>query len=88
MKLPMNEKTIVFESFAGKSYSCNPRYIYEYLINTNQDFNFVWIFNELDKDIFGDAKKVKRFSWKYYYYLATSKYWVTNTRMPNNLSKR
>ncbi|MCC2344174.1 bifunctional glycosyltransferase family 2 protein/CDP-glycerol:glycerophosphate glycerophosphotransferase [Bacillus anthracis] len=88
VKLPIDEKTIVFESFAGKSYSCNPRYIYEYLINTNQDFNFVWIFNELDKDIFGDAKKVKRFSWKYYYYLATSKYWVTNTRMPNNLSKR
>ncbi|MED2836103.1 teichoic acid biosynthesis protein F [Bacillus wiedmannii] len=88
VKLPMNEKTIVFESFAGKSYSCNPRYIYEYLVNTNKDFNYVWIFNELDKDIFGDAKKVKRFSWKYYYYLATSKYWVTNTRMPNNLSKR
>lgn len=88
VKLPMNKKTIVFESFAGKSYSCNPRYIYEYLVNTNQDFNFVWIFNESDKDIFGDAKKVKRFSWKYYYYLATSKYWVTNTRMPNNLAKR
>ncbi|MDR4982208.1 teichoic acid biosynthesis protein F [Bacillus cereus] len=88
VKLPMNEKTIVFESFAGKSYSCNPRYIYEYLVNSNQDFNFVWIFNELDKDILGNAKKVKRFSWKYYYCLATSKYWVTNTRMPNNLSKR
>ncbi|MED3036449.1 teichoic acid biosynthesis protein F [Bacillus thuringiensis] len=88
VKLPMNEKTIVFESFAGKSYSCNPRYIYEYLVNSNQDFNFVWIFNELDKDIPGNAKKVKRFSWKYYYYLAKSKYWVTNTRMPNNLSKR
>lgn len=88
IKLPVKQKTIVFESFAGKSYSCNPRYIYEYLINTNQDFKFVWIFNELGKEIVGNAKQVKRFSWKYYYYLATSKYWVTNARMPNYLCKR
>lgn len=88
VRLPINENTIIFESFAGKSYSCNPRYIYEHLVNSNQKFNFIWIFNELDKDILGNAKKVKRFSWKYYYYLATSKYWVTNTRMPNNLTKR
>ncbi|HDR7210563.1 TPA: CDP-glycerol glycerophosphotransferase family protein, partial [Bacillus cytotoxicus] len=88
VKLPVKQNRIVFESFAGKSYSCNPRYIYEYLVNSNRDFEFVWIFNEIDKDILGNAKQVKRFSWRYYYYLATSKYWVTNARMPNYLYKR
>ena len=86
--LPLKRERVVFESFAGKSYSCNPRYIYEEMLKQNPDMKFIWMFNDTNKDIPGSAKKVKRLSWKYYYYMATSKYWVTNARMPAFLEKR
>ncbi|MCA1026832.1 bifunctional glycosyltransferase family 2 protein/CDP-glycerol:glycerophosphate glycerophosphotransferase [Cytobacillus kochii] len=86
-KLPLKKKTVVFESFLGKNYSDSPKNLYEYMLLNNKDFNFVWIFNER-KRIPGNAKQIKRFSLKYYYYLATSKYWVSNSRMPLHLNKR
>lgn len=52
------------------------------------DYKFVWIFKQPGKKIPGDPKQVKRFSFRYYYYLATSKYWISNSRMPLHLSKR
>ncbi|MGQ0512761.1 CDP-glycerol glycerophosphotransferase family protein, partial [Bacillus sp. D-CC] len=32
--LPINQKYIIFQSFHGKSYSCNPRAIYEQMLIT------------------------------------------------------
>jgi CDP-glycerol glycerophosphotransferase len=87
MKLPLKKKTVVFESFLGKSYSDSPKYIYEYMINNKMDYNYVWIFND-KKNIPGNATQVKRFSLKYFYYLARAKYWVSNSRLPITLNKR
>src|SRR5699024_6973131 len=61
MKMPMKKKTVVFESFLGKSYSDSPKYIYEYMLENKKGFNYIWIFNE-KKNIPGNAKQVKRFS--------------------------
>lgn len=88
MKMPLKEKTIVFESFLGKSYSDSPKYLYEYMLKNNMDYNYVWIFNEKGRTIPGNPKQVKRLSLAYYYYLATSKYWISNSRMPKQLDKR
>lgn len=88
MRLPMKEKRIVFESFLGKNYACNPKYMYEWMLNARPDFNYVWVFNETGRQLPGKAKQVKRFSLAYYYYLATAKYWVSNSRMPKHLGKR
>ena len=87
-KLPIKEKTIVFESFLGKNYSDSPKYIYEYMHKEHLDYQYVWIFNNPNRQIPGNAKQVKRMSLAYYYYLATSKYWVSNSRMPRTLTKR
>ncbi|WP_368503223.1 CDP-glycerol glycerophosphotransferase family protein [Alkalihalophilus sp. As8PL] len=87
-KRPIKSNRIVFESFSGKGYSDNPRAIYEELLAQGQPYEFVWILNDVQKEIPGNAKKVRRLSWKYYYYLATSKYWVINARMPNYITKR
>ncbi|PTY80820.1 teichoic acid biosynthesis protein F [Heyndrickxia sporothermodurans] len=88
MQRPMKENRIVFESFLGKNYSDSPKYIYEYMVKENMDYEYIWIFNEPGKKIPGNAKQIKRFSIAYYYYLATSKYWVSNSRMPLRLKKR
>lgn len=86
-KLSQKNKLVFFESFAGRGYSDNPKYIYEKMLETKPDYKFVWSLDE-DLSIPGKSKRVKRFSLKYYYYLARSKYWVTNARMPNNIYKR
>ncbi|QQZ10349.1 bifunctional glycosyltransferase/CDP-glycerol:glycerophosphate glycerophosphotransferase [Heyndrickxia vini] len=88
MKMSLQERTIVLESFLGKNYSDSPKYIYEYMINNNMDYKFVWVFNQTGKKIPGNAKQVKRFSLAYYYYLGRAKYWVSNSRMPLHLNKR
>lgn len=87
-KLPIKKDTVIFESFAGKSYSDSPRYIYEELQKNHPNYKCIWIFNDKNKEIFGNGKIIKRNSLAYYYYLAISKYWVVNARMPNFIIKR
>ncbi len=87
-KLPMQNKTIVFESFLGKNYSDSPKNIYEELINENKEYNYIWVFAKPGKDIPGNAKQVKRLSLAYFYYMARAKYWVSNSRIPKALKKR
>lgn len=88
LKLPMKENYIVFESFLGKNYSDSPRNIYEYIIENNLDYKCIWVFNDKQRKIPGNAKIVKRFSLAYYYYHAVSKYWINNMRQPLHLVKR
>lgn len=88
IKMPLKEKHIVFESFLGKNYSDSPRDIYEYMVKHNLDYKYVWIFNDKNRKIPGPAKVVKRFSFKYYYYLGVSKYWISNSRIPMHIDKR
>lgn len=87
MKMPIKKKTVVFESFLGKSYSDSPKYIYEYMLKHKKNYNFIWVFNE-KKNIPGNAKQVKRFSLAYFYHMARAKYWVSNSRLPITLNKR
>lgn len=87
MKLPMKKELVVFESFLGRSYSDNPKYIYEYMTNNKMDFKYVWSVTQ-KMDIPNNHIQVKRFSLRYFYYLARAKYWISNSRMPGYLDKR
>ncbi len=87
MKLPLKKKLVFFESFLGKSYSDNPKYIYEYIQENYPEYKCVWSFRE-KKNIPGNAIQVKRFSLRYFYYLARAKYWISNSRLPKYLEKR
>lgn len=85
-KLKKKENLVLFESFQGKSYSDNPKYIYEYMTRHFPDYTFVWSMSETEH-IPGGATQVNRLSLKYFYYLAKAKYWVSNSRMPNYIKK-
>jgi CDP-glycerol glycerophosphotransferase len=87
MKSQLKQKLVFFESFQGRSYSDSPKYIYEYMLNKNMDYKYVWCTNER-QDIPGNPIQVKRLSLQYYYYLAKARFWVSNARMPNNAVKR
>ncbi len=89
LKRPILGDTILFESYFGKNYSDNPKYIYEYLaMHHRKEFKFIWVINEKNTDIPFKHKKIKRFSFLYYYYLARSKYFVFNSRQPEWTVKR
>ena len=85
--MKIKDDLVVFESFQGKSYSDSPKYIYEYMLKHKSNYKFIWVMNERT-NIPGNPETVKRFSLKYYYYIARAKYIVSNVRMPNKYIKR
>ena len=42
----IDEKVIIFESFMGRTYSDNPRALYEEMLNEQKykDFKYIWVF--------------------------------------------
>ncbi|WP_146102820.1 bifunctional glycosyltransferase/CDP-glycerol:glycerophosphate glycerophosphotransferase [Pradoshia eiseniae] len=86
--LPMSKKTVIFESYWGKSYSCNPRALYQYMSKEYKDYQYVWFFKNENIHVDGNAKKVRINSIKYYYYLARAKYFINNANFPDVYEKR
>ena len=85
---PINDRCIVFESFWGRSYGCNPAAMYEYISREHPEYECVWFLNDTGTYVPGNAKKVERRSEDYYRYLATAKYFIYNTNMPRSFRKR
>lgn len=89
LKLDMKDNWVVCESFLAKNYSDSPKYIYEYIQkNYPGRYKFIWIINDRKSEIPYKHTKVKRFSIRYCYYLARSKYYVFNSRQPAWIKKR
>ncbi|XIF19710.1 MAG: CDP-glycerol:glycerophosphate glycerophosphotransferase [Acetilactobacillus jinshanensis] len=94
--VPINSHVILFESFLGRNYSDSPKYIYRYIQkHYPSQFTCVWIadaehFNHLKAELNSqpNTKVVRRFGFKYMYYLATAKYFVFNMRQPKWFIKR
>lgn len=81
---PVNKKKVFFEAYWGDSYSCNPKAISSYLNSNYPENKIVWSLNRPEMSPFG----IKRYSFVYYYHLATSKYFVVNTNLPNFFVKK
>ena len=85
--LPLKER-YVFESGVGVQYSDAPKSIYEELIKVKPDAECIWFYNKTSFIHPMTTKVVKRLSPDYYYYLATSKYWINNQNFPHYITKR
>ena len=83
---PLEENMIFFESFFGKSYSGNPKYLYEKMLEMgmDKDYKFIWTYSGENKDIIpGNPIIVDKYeAGDYYKYLALSKYWINNIIFP------
>lgn len=90
LKLPIKKKRVLFESFLGRNVSGNPKYIYNYFVEQGLDkkYELIWILNNTEDEVIGKAKKVKRKTLKYYYYMATAGQWVFNARQADEIIKR
>ncbi|MCG3418020.1 CDP-glycerol glycerophosphotransferase family protein [Oceanobacillus jordanicus] len=83
-KIPSRKNTIIFESFFGKQYSDNPKAIYEYIKKEYPDYKLYW---SIDRNYYSNFKHQNlnyafRFSFKWIFLMATSRYWVVNCRLP------
>lgn len=89
LKQKMKENWVLCESFFGKNYSDNPKYIYEYISkNQPEQYRFIWVINKNDTYIPYKHTRIKRFSILYFYYLARCKYYIFNSRQPEWAVKR
>ncbi len=83
-KLPAKKKQVVFESFLGKQFSCNPRAIYEYMLENHPEYEMYWSIDPRSAAVFEGKglKTINRFSIPWLFKMARSKYWVSNSRLP------
>lgn len=86
-----DDKLICFKSFNGKSYSCSPKAIYEYMLTQSKykDYKFVWAFEEPEKYKYlennRNTKVINMIGKEYYNVMASSKYWIHNYRVADHI---
>jgi CDP-glycerol glycerophosphotransferase len=87
---PVVDNRIVFISYSGKQYSCNPRYIYEYLYKKYVDkFQCIWILKKGVKPNNADHCIVIRPNTiVYFFYILTSRIIISNLPMAASIPLR
>ncbi|GGE56073.1 hypothetical protein GCM10011391_38850 [Pullulanibacillus camelliae] len=87
--LPVNKKMVMFESYLGKQYSCNPRAIYEYMLEHHPEYTLKWSVDRSYQHFFKEKNipHVRRFTIQWLLLMTRSKYWVTNSRLPLWMTK-
>jgi len=81
--LKFSENRIFFESFHGKKYAGQPKYIYEKMLELGYDkyYEFIWSYSGY-LEIPGNPIIVKRGSDYYKDIISSSKYWINNISFP------
>lgn len=84
--LPVKRNKILFVSHLGKNYSCNPKYICEYLLKSGDTrFELVYLYDptNCNPNIFPKAvRPLNIYSRRFLYDIATCGFIVSNTRIP------
>lgn len=87
------DKMIIFESYMGRQYSCSPKALYEEMLNNEEykDYIKIWAFKKPGEyeNLLNNENTfiVKYKSEEYYKAYSQAKYWVSNSRIPNEIKK-
>ena len=90
----LDDKLILFETFMGRQYGCNPKAIYEYMISCPEydDYRFVWALKEPSEAIRDEVMKraeiVLMETKEYYDTCARAKYIVTNSALNYRIKRK
>lgn len=79
--LPVKKNRIIYISFSGQQYSCNPKYLYEHIKKEYPEkYECIWVFQNPEKmqHYIGSDRAVERNTFAFYYYMATSGYIINN----------
>ena len=80
---PVQKNKIVVSNFFGSGYGDSPKYIAEKLIDSNENYEIVWLLKQSlsGKALFPEQIKTVRYgSLRALYELATAKVWIDNVR--------
>ena len=89
-----DDKIVVFSCFNGKSYTCSPKAIYEYMLSDEKykDYKFIWFFKDVEKYDFlnqnKNTKVVKSYSKEFTKYMQTAKYWFFNYKIADYIKPK
>jgi len=79
--IPINERKIIFNSWMGRQYACNPKYIFEFIYNQYKN-KYIYIWSLRDKKKFpanySDVRICGYLTINYIYSIMTAKNIVTN----------
>lgn len=85
--LPVQKNKIVFQSYYGRGYGDNPKYIAEQL--PKEGLKFVWVTNGKEPPNTPPYFKTVRFrGFRYIYEMSTAKIWVDNSRKAYCMKKK
>ncbi len=88
---PIKNNKIVINNHHGQGYGDNAKYIVEELLNSNVDYDIVWLLKDKNKKEAGlpDKVRVVKFgSIKSIYEMTTARLWIENNRIHQYLFKR
>lgn len=89
-----NEKQFLFECFKGKFVNDSPWSIYQTLSSLNKDATFIWVLQNPEHPLLEKMQSMPNTKVVFYgteEYLkayASSKYWITNCRIPFRIAKK
>lgn len=86
--LAVVQNKIVFVSYDGNGYGCNPKYIAEEILRRKLPFDLVWLVNDLNTPMPEKIRKVKYTSLDACYELSSAKVIVTNEMSRLNFEKK
>ncbi|MFI1221771.1 MULTISPECIES: CDP-glycerol glycerophosphotransferase family protein [unclassified Streptomyces] len=86
-RLPVRRGSVVFESHMGTCYGDSPRALYEEIRRQGLKLHATWSYDPSPAGFPGDARLVRRWSWRYLWALARAEYWVDNQGFPQHLRK-
>ena len=75
---PLKPKKVFFESFSKRTFSDNPKAIYQELVARDLGYECVWGLTNEKTDVGPGGKTVRMGTTEYWYHLATAKYLVCN----------
>ena len=85
--MPLEDK-IVFISYGGKGYGCNPKYIANALIRQNAPYDMVWLLKNMEDQVPDPIRKVPFFGFQGIREIATAKVIIANTKGDLRLIKK
>ena len=92
--IDVDDKTILFNAFNGKSYTCTPKAVYEYMLSCEKyhDYKYIWVVQDVEAYAFLNQNHntviVKDKSQQYEKALGQAKYWICNYRIYDHITPK
>lgn len=88
---PIKKNTVVYFSYGGKKYNCNPKYIYNNLLENNSNLKHIWVLEQPNNEELAqnnDTEQIANKGIKFIYTMLTSKVIISNASLPTYLPIR